>query len=349
MKNKKVLIIIIIFIFIVFLVGLYSLIFKNTDKIILNKDEFVFELGEDISADVSYYLKDADSTKNIKSYKLSSDTLKIDGNKFILENTNYIELGEYKMNITYKKINKEFIIKVHDTTSPEFEDFKEVIEIEETTENVDLKNYFKVKDLAETKIQIEGEYDLKTPGEYKINVIAIDSSDNEVIRESIIKVNEKPEEIQNENNTTSNKTESQKKGESKPSSNSSNNTTSNKTEPPTVASPRYRKDISDVYVEQVNAYRKSKGLSELPVTSEAQNEADRRAKEISTYYSHDGAGYGFGENIGEGSVGVDFFTAWKNSPSHNAAMLREQNTAIAASVYEVNNHWYAVISFRMNY
>lgn len=347
---KKKIILIIIIVFIVFLVGLYFLIFKNTDKIVLNKDEFVFELGEDISADVSYYLKDADSTKNIKSYKLSSETLKIEGNKFILENTNYIELGEYKINITYKKINKEFIIKVIDTTSPEFEDFKEVIELEETTENVDLKNYFKVKDLTETKIQIEGEYDLTTSGEYKINVIAVDSSNNEITKESIIKVKEKPEETPKVNNTTINKTEPQKE-ESKSSNStpSSNNTTTNKTETPVVASPRYRKDISDVYVSQVNAYRKANGLSELPVTAEAQNEADRRAKEISTYYSHDGAGYGFGENIGEGSVGVDFFTAWKNSPSHNAAMLREQNTAIAASVYEVDNHWYAVISFRMNY
>ena len=38
---KKKIILIIIIVFIVFLVGLYFLIFKNTDKIVLNKDEFV--------------------------------------------------------------------------------------------------------------------------------------------------------------------------------------------------------------------------------------------------------------------------------------------------------------------
>ena len=90
-------------------------------------------------------------------------------------------------------------------------------------------------------------------------------------------------------------------------------------------------------------------MSVLPNTSETQSEADRRSKEISINYSHDGAGYGFGENIGYGRIGSDFITAWKNSPSHNATMLREQNVAMAVSVYEVNGMWYAVTSFKMNY
>ena len=100
---------------------------------------------------------------------------------------------------------------------------------------------------------------------------------------------------------------------------------------------------------KINEYRKNNNLSILPVTSEAQNEADRRAKEIVSNPTHEGSSYGFGENIGGGGIGTDFFTLWKESFSHNNAMLREQNTAIAVSIYQYNNQWYAVTVFRMNY
>lgn len=346
MKKKKIFITVIVLF--VFLVGLYFLLFKNNDKIILNNDEFVFELGEDISADISFYVKDADCTKNINEYKLSSDVLKINNNKFIEENNDYVGLGEYKITIVKGKTSKQFLVKVVDTISPEFTNYSEVIELETTTDKINLNKYFSVHDLTETTIEIVGEYDLTKAGKYLVNIIAYDSSNNKTEKEATIIVKEKPVESHKENNA-SNKVETPKKEESKPSNNNSSPANTPKPEVPVVSSPRFRKDISDQYIIKLNEYRKANGLNELPVTAEAQAEADRRAKEISTYYSHDGVGYAFGENIGEGSVGVDFFVAWKNSPSHNAAMLREQNTAAAASVYEINNHWYAVMSFKMDY
>ena len=153
------------------------------------------------------------------------------------------------------------------------------------------------------------------------------------------------------------KTEEQSKvSEKKPAKNNSKSTTTPSSKPSnnitnnnTATSPKYRQDISNSFANQINIYRKENGLSVLPNTSETQSEADRRSKEISINYSHDGAGYGFGENIGYGGIGSDFITAWKNSPSHNATMLREQNVAMAVSVYEVNGMWYAVTSFKMNY
>ena len=111
----------------------------------------------------------------------------------------------------------------------------------------------------------------------------------------------------------------------------------------------YRRDVAEQIVNKINEYRKNNNLSILPVTSEAQNEADRRAKEIVSNPTHEGSSYGFGENIGGGGIGTDFFTLWKESFSHNNAMLREQNTAIAVSIYQYNNQWYAVTVFRMNY
>lgn len=174
-------------------------------------------------------------------------------------------------------------------------------------------------------------------GDYDINVIAIDANGNKTSKKATITVYKKEIEketpvIKQDNNISDNK--------------SSNNTTTTKPETPSA---RYRKDVSDSYIVKINAYRKANGMNELPVTAEAQAEADKRAKELSTYYSHDGAGYGFGEIIGNGSIGVDFITAWKNSPSHNATMLRDHTVAMAASVYEYNNYWYAIVSFRMDY
>ena len=342
---KKRVVLIIISLIVVFLVGLLFIMHKESNTIILKNDVFTYELGEDISADVSYYLKDADSTKNINEYKIVTDDFDI-VDKTLVINKDVEKVGNYNINIVYKKLSKKVIIKIVDTTSPEFTTFEENIKIEQTSEEVDLMKNFKASDLSVVKITIEGEYDLTKEGDYEINVVATDSSENKTEKKSTITVYKK--EVVKETSVAkqeSNSNTSSKKEETKPSIN--NNTTP--APQPETPSPRYRKDISDTYITQINAYRKTNGLNELPVTAEAQAEADRRAKELSTYYSHDGAGYGFGEIIGNGSIGADFITAWKNSPSHNATMLRDHTIAMAASVYECNNKWYTIVSFRMDY
>ena len=345
---KKRVVLIIISLIVVFLVGLLFIMHKETNTIILKSDVFTYELGEEISADVSDYLKDADSTKNINEYKIVTDDFDI-VDKTLVINKDVEKVGNYNINIVYKKLSKKVIIKIVDTTSPEFTTFEENIKIEQTSEEVDLINNFKATDLSEVKITIEGEYDLNKEGNYEINVIATDLSGNKSEKKSIITVYKK--EVIKETpviKQESNSNNPSKEEETKPSTN--NNTSDNTASPqPETPSPRYRKDISDTYITQINAYRKANGLNELPVTAEAQTEADRRAKELSTYYSHDGVGYGFGEIIGNGSIGVDFIAAWKNSPSHNATMLRDHTVAMAASVYEYNNKWYTIVSFRMDY
>lgn len=332
---KKKVVLVIICLTVVLLVGLF-IIHKKSNTIILKKEEFIYELGEEISADVSNYIKDADSIKNITEYKIVTDDFKIVDKKLVINNDKPT-VGDYNINIVHKNVSKKVIIKIVDTTSPEFTTFEENIKIEQTSEEVDLLKYFEATDLTEVKITIDGEYDLTQEGDYDINVIATDANGNNISKKATITVYKKEVAketpvIKQDNNISNNK--------------SSNNTTTTKPETPSV---RYRKDVSDSYIVQINAYRKANGLNELPVTAEAQAEADKRSKELSTYYSHDGVGYGFGEIIGNGSIGVDFITAWKNSPSHNATMLRDHTVAIAASIYECNNHWYAVVSFRTDY
>ncbi len=328
MKNKKKTIIIISLITIIFLVGLI-LIFHREEKIELKQESFIFEYGDDIINDVSYYLKDADSTKNIKDYKLINSLEKN-------SETGLIEPDEYTLTIKYKKQEETFKVIIKDTKAPIFTKYEDKISLIQDSEDVDLTKYFIAEDLSDVILSVEGSFDISKVGEYNLKMIATDKSGNKTKKDFIVEVKEKEKipstpTASNNNKNTSN----------------TNSFGNNKDVPKIVE--RYRKDISDSYVRQINEYRKSKGLDELPVTTEAQTEADRRAKEIVDNYSHDGSGYGFGENIGDGSIGSDFFTAWKNSPTHNATMLREQNRAIAVSVYEANNKWYAVAVFRMNY
>lgn len=328
MKDKKKTIIIISLITIIFLVGLI-LIFHKEEKIELKQESFIFEYGDDIINDVSYYLKDADSTKNIKDYKLINNLKKNN-------ETGLIEPDEYTLTIKYKKQEETFKVIIKDTKAPIFTKYEDKISLIQDSEDVDLTKYFIAEDLSDVILSVEGSFDISRVGEYNLKIVATDKSDNKTIRDFIVEVKEKEKtpstpSVSNNNKNTSN-----------------TNPSGNSKDVPKIVE-RYRKDISDSYVRQINEYRKSKGLDELPVTTEAQTEADRRAKEIVDNYSHDGSGYGFGENIGDGSIGSDFFTAWKNSPTHNATMLREQNRAIAVSVYEANNKWYAVAVFRMNY
>lgn len=320
---------------VIFLVG-FIMYLNKEDKIELKQDTYNLEYGDEIVKEVSYYLKDADSTKNIKDYKLEYNINKNN-------ETGLIDIGEYTMIIKYKKQDVSIKIVIKDTIAPKFTKTENIIELEKDNKDIDLTTYFKAEDLDDVKLTIEGEYDLSKVGEYNLKLLASDSSNNQASKDFILKVKEK--EVPKA--TTVNKTPFSSKNNF--TENSNNNQNNNSSDNVKQNAERYRKDISDLYVRQINEYRKSKGLAELPVTTETQNEADRRSKELVTNYSHDGSGYGFGENIGDGSIGSDFFVAWKNSPSHNATMLREENRAIAASVYESNDKWYAVVVFRMNY
>lgn len=343
MKKIIVLVLSVIIILIIFLV--VSFITKDNYNIELKNNIFNYEFGEIVSADVSLFLKDADSTKNIKEYEIYSDELKVKDNNFYVKDEDYIPVGKYKLTIKNKKKLKDFYIEIVDTTSPVFTESTDKIELEETTEKVDLTSYFKVDDKSSVELRIDGDYELSKSGSYNLKVIANDMYNNETSSDFVLIIKEKSKIVKEQKNVTSN----QQKTQNNSSNNVTNKTTQTQENNTSQSYSGYRRDISNNYVNQVNSYRKANGLSELSVTSEAQNEADRRSKELVNYYSHDGVGYGFGEVIGHGDAGGDFITAWKNSPPHNATLLRAENTAIAASVYEVNGHWYAAISFRMNY
>lgn len=373
MKKKGKIILFSIITLVIFLVG-FMVIFNSRENISLESEEYVFEYGEKVCSKVECYLKDASSTKNINEYELDIKDLIIKDDTLVSKESEYLNVGEYKLTVKNKKNQKDITIKITDTTSPEFIEFNDSIILEQNSVDIDLTSFFSASDLSDVKIKVEREVDLTKVGEYSVKIIATDAYNNSSEKEAIVKVvdletakkdgivsknlkgeiyksaamveyeNNKNKPTNNSQNNSTKKPGTSTNSSNKPTSGNSSNNSSNN-----ASIPKFRKDISDSYFSQINAYRKSRGLAELPVTLEAQAEADRRAKEISVNYSHDGSGYGFGENIGNGGIGSDFFTAWKNSPSHHAAMIREETVAMAVSVYEVNGMWYAVTVFRMNY
>lgn len=248
---KKKIVLIIIFLIVVFLVGLLFIMHKEANTIILKNDVFTYELGDDISADVSDYLKDADSTKNINEYKIVTDDFEI-VDKMLVINKDGEKVGDYNINILYKKISKKVIIKVVDTTSPEFTTFAENIKIEQTSEEVDLTKNFETSDLSEVKITLEGEYDLTKEGNYEINIIATDSSGNKSEKKSTITVYKK--EVIKETPVAkqeSNSNPSSKKEESKPSN---NNNTSNNTPAPKPETPPKEETPNNPSTEKIVKY-----------------------------------------------------------------------------------------------
>lgn len=366
MKHKKIVIAILLMLIVIILV-LGVIIYKQKNSLILKQTVFTFELGNKISSEPKDYLKENSSQTVLKESRIvfkGKEKIKVD-KKIKSSGLNYLNVGTYEFNIIYKKKVVSFKIKIIDTTKPKFIDFKDEIILEQNALNVELKNFYKAEDLSPVTISINGDYDINKVGEYKVKVSAIDEYKNQTTQESKIKViaaedvndntltatvdgqiyrSKKTVESKSKQNDSYNKSDkSQQQNYTKSNYNNNYNQSSSLT-----SVPRYRTDISNGFANQINSYRKANGLSELPITAEAQNEANNRAKQLVNNYSHNSS-YGFGENIGRGSIGVNFVEAWKKSHIHNSAILREQNVAMAVSVYEANNKWYVVASFKMNY
>ncbi len=356
------------------------ILFKNQNTLKVKETVFTFEMGEKVPFESKYYLSESTSKEVIDASEIkfkNAYSLDLNNNELKTEGMNYLNAGTYDVIISYKNKSVSFAIKVEDTTKPEFVDFKDEIVLEQNSLNVDLTKFFEAKDLTDVTIVVGSDYDLSKVGEYPVTINATDQFNNTVSKESKIKVisyedikdNEltsdlegniyksqkrideenKPKEQHNSAGTNNQSNNTSTTKPKTPATNSSTNNNSNNTSTNNnVSAATYRRDIASQYVNRINAYRAENGLPALQVTDEAQKEADMRAKQIVDKYGHNSS-YGFGENIGKNVAGFDFVEAWKNSWSHKNAMLREQNTAMAVSIYEKDGWWYAVTSFKMNY
>lgn len=311
----------------------------------------------------------------IEEASIEYGTEKVDYNTFIKEKTGEPEIQLPTEEINTKELGKKQItyvlskdgysktdileVEIKDTVAPEIIFTSETLELTEGDEFDPESNIESVKDPVDGDIEksddealeksgylVKSDVDTTTPSEYKVTITAYDINGNKSEKEYTVTVNEK-EEVQQPKQPSN--TGNSGGGNTANSGNPSGNPSSNTGESTTPAEPRYRTDISSSYVAQINAYRQQNGYPILPVTAEAQAEANKRAMELVTYYSHDGCGSGFTENIGMGDINYDFFIGWKNSSIHNSTMLDDWYSSFAVSVIEYNGKWYAVTSFRITY
>lgn len=228
MKKKIIIIIVSIVLVILVALGITYYIFTNKDK------QNISDIKSQLQAKVQIEDQELEynTTINIKELLNNEENvvIKIDDEEITTDEYTFKELKDYKVEkytfSTYKTIlNKEIkleesnqsIYKIVDTTKPE------IVGVEDKTitqgDTIDIKEGISVTDNVDETIEptFEGEVDTNTVGEYTIKVKAIDSSNNEEIKEFKVTVNEKPKV------TTSN-TKKTTTSTSKNNSNNSHNT-----------------------------------------------------------------------------------------------------------------------------
>ena len=103
-----------------------------------------------------------------------------------------LQVGEYTLSIDYAddEAPLQLSVTIKDTVAPEFKDFKEKVSVDYGYDK-DLTKLFSAEDLADVAIRIDGAVDTKKAGDYKVTVIAEDTSGNQTESECTITVKEK--------------------------------------------------------------------------------------------------------------------------------------------------------------
>ena len=163
-------------------------------EVSLKKDTFTFELGEKIALSKSDVV-DTEDKEILKDVKLTLDTDTATASTDGIAINKDIKVGKYKGTIEYKKQRLDFKVIVKDTVAPKFIDFKEKIEIQQNSKDVDYASFFPADDLSSVKITVDSSgVDLSKSGEYAITVTATDEYKNKTEKKSIVVVKEKAEE-----------------------------------------------------------------------------------------------------------------------------------------------------------
>ena len=154
-------------------------------------------------------------------------------NKREVINTDKVGIQKIKLTIEdYFKKTKEysFEVNVKDTVAPEIQ-AKEKLTTEYDTKIDLLKDVTATDNYdKEIEVKVEGDYDLKKAGEYKLQYVAKDSSGNETKKDVVLIVKEKVVEVP--------------KVVEKPTTNNSNNQTQNNNSEPAPSAPVVNQDGS---------------------------------------------------------------------------------------------------------
>lgn len=144
----------------------------------LKKSMFTIELGKDIYANPTLYLKNATFSSRLK---VVSKSVGVDkkNNRFMTSGMDYLVVGEYDFSIVDGSKEYPFVIKVKDTTAPVC-----ASEVGQITigvgENVDWNSYFHATDLS--GVTFEANVDTSTASTQDVQVKISDRFGNSVTK-----------------------------------------------------------------------------------------------------------------------------------------------------------------------
>lgn len=219
--KKKVCIGLIVILFLVIILAITFMLFleKRDNEISLIKDNVVIEYG-------NAYNPNIEELVDLSKYKfINQQEISIENNIENEKDKDYPAVGEYEINVYYKKKILKQKIEVKDTTAPELS-VKDNIEIPFGTDlsTFDFKNYIVASDLSELKdyaIDLS-KIDSNASGEYETVVAIEDIYGNKTEKNIKIKILEKMEEkTEKKDNTTPKQSSSKNEvSNSKPITNS---------------------------------------------------------------------------------------------------------------------------------
>lgn len=144
----------------------------------LKKQTFTIELGKDIYANPSLYIKNGVDSTRLKVVSNSVGIEKVD-NRFVTSGLDYLVVGEYDFSIVNGKQTIPFVIKVKDTVAPVCSSDVSQITISQGS-NIDWNSYFQASDLS--GVNFEANVDTSQVGTQNVTVKIADRFGNSVTK-----------------------------------------------------------------------------------------------------------------------------------------------------------------------
>ena len=184
---------------IAFIIVGFIVLNKEPDYLVLKKNTFKVELGTPFNIKPETYLNTEKLDTDVKKDVLENAKVTVDKDLNNIENF-CLDVGKYKVTVSYKNEKETFTYKVEDTTAPVITG-AESIDIVQSTDlsTYDFKVLYTIDDLSQTdvkydtsaidvntlKIISEDNYGNKCDKEVAINVVAPLSADEVIVEETV--------------------------------------------------------------------------------------------------------------------------------------------------------------------
>lgn len=162
---------------------------KEPDYLVLKKNTFKVELGTPFNIKPETYLNTEKLDTDVKKDVLENAKVTVDKDLNNIENF-CLDVGKYKVTVSYKNEKETFTYKVEDTTAPVITG-AESIDIVQGTDlsTYDFKVLYTVDDLSQTDVKYDtSTIDVNTIGTYTLKIISEDDYGNKSNKEAVVNI-----------------------------------------------------------------------------------------------------------------------------------------------------------------